>query len=170
MASCTIKAGDDWARKLSQLGAQANAVAAKAVAKGAGIVADQIRSNLSALHEDTHYSRSHPQYYFLSENEKFNGIPGYQKQDLLDSLGVTPIKADENGVINAKIGFDGYGSQPTAAYPRGLPNPLAARATESGSSIRPKQPFIRPALAKAKGKAVQAMEEVIAQAIEQTMK
>ena len=168
MASCTIKAGDDWARKLSQLGAQADAVAARAVAKGAGIVADKIRSNLAALRED--FNPSKRPYHYLVGDEKYTGIPDYQKQDLLDSLGVTPIKVDENGVINAKIGFDGYGSQPTVKYPQGLPNPLAARATESGSSVRPKQPFIRPAMQASKKKATEAMQEVIDAAIADTMK
>ena len=170
MASFTFKAGDDYAVKLSRLAGQADAVAARAVAKGAGMVADQIRKNLEALAEDAHYSGTHPEYYFLTESENYTGIPAYQKQDLLDSLGFTPVQVDSNGNYNSKVGFDGYGSQPTAKYPQGLPNQLAARATESGSSIRPKQPFVRPAVRSTKQKVVEAMQEVIDAAIESTMK
>ena len=170
MAKISIRVGDEWARNLMRLADQADAVAARAVAKGAGILADQVRKNLEGLAEDRHYSPQHPEYYFLTEGESYTGIPASQKQDLLDALGVTPVKKDRDGDINAKIGFDGYGSQPTASYPQGLPNPLTARAVESGTSFRPKQPFIRPAIKQAKDKAVAAREDVIAQAVENTMK
>ena len=166
----TINAGKDWIEKIRQLGRQTDAVCARAVQKGAGIVADQIRTNLENLTEDAHYSREHPDYYFLTSSEHFTGIPAAQKEDLLDSLGISPVMSDANGVINAKIGFDGYGSQPTAKYPNGIPNPMVARAVESGTSLRPKQPFVRPAVNKAKKAAVEAMEAVIDQAIETIMK
>ena len=170
MASFAFKAGEDYALKLSRLAAQSDAVAARAIAKAAGIVADQVRRNLENLAEDAHYSNQHPDYYFLTETQTFTGIPTYQKQDLLDSFGISPVTVDKNGDYNAKLGFDGYGSQPTAAYPQGLPNQLAARATESGTSIRPKQPFVRPAVKATKQKAKEAMQEVIDAAIAETMK
>lgn len=169
MATMKINAGGEWLEKITQLGRQSDAVCARAVAKAAGIVADQIRQNLEALPEDAHYSPAHPDYYFLTEGEIFTGIPTAQKEDLLDSLGITPVKVDERGVINAKIGFDGYGSQPTAAYPKGIPNPMVARAVESGTSFRPKQPFVRPAVNKAKKAALEAMQQVVEQAIESVM-
>lgn len=170
MAKMTINAGAEWIEKIRQLGRQTDAVCTRAVQKGAGVVADRIRENLENLTEDVHYSRSHPEYYFLSENERFTGIPPEQKQDLLDALGISPVQATADGVINAKIGFDGYGSQPTEKYPNGIPNPMVARAVESGTSFRPKQPFVRPAVNKAKKAAVEAMEAVIDAAIETIMK
>ena len=170
MAKISIKVGDEWARDLMRLADQADAVAARAVAKGAGVIADQVRKNLEGLKEDDHYSPAHPEYYYLTDNEMFTGIPKSTKADLLDALGVTPVKTDRDGDINAKIGFDGYGSQPTQKYPKGLPNPLAARAVESGNTFRPKQPFVRPAVRQAKDKAVAAMQEVIEQALETIMK
>ena len=170
MATMKINAGAEWIEKIRQLGRQTDAVCARAVQKGAGIVADQIRTNLEALAEDAHYSPTHPEYYFLSENEKFTGIPTEQKKDLLDALGITPVGVDELGNYNAKIGFDGYGSQPTAKYPQGIPNPMVARAVESGTSFRPKQPFVRPAVRSTKQKVVEAMQEVIDAAIETIMK
>lgn len=170
MAKMTIDAGQDWIEKIRDLGRQTDAVCARAVQAGAGVVADQIRKNLENLTEDSHRSPSHPEYYFLSENEKFTGIPPEQKKDLLDALGISPVQATEEGVIYAKIGFEGYGSQPTEKYPRGIPNPMVARAVESGTSFRPKQPFVRPAVNKAKNAALEAMETVIDRAIENTMK
>lgn len=168
MAKCTVNAGGEWAQKLAQLGAETDRVAAQAVAKGAGVLADQIRHNLEDLSEDFQPDPAKP-YHYLVGNEKYTGIPAYQKDDLLDSLGITPVQVDKDGDYNAKIGFDGYGSQPTASYPHGLPNPLAARATESGSSVRPKQPFIRPAVKSARQRAVDAIAAVIDAAVEKTM-
>lgn len=164
MARMTFKAGDDYALKLSQLATRADEVAQKAIREGAAIVTDQIRRNLNNLREDVTLkpvSGPNGEYHYLKPGEKFLGIPDYQKQDLLDSLGITPMQIDQNGNYNVKIGFDGYGSQPTHDYPRGLPNQLVARATESGSSVRPKQPFVRPAVTKTKKAAVEAINKVI---------
>ena len=102
MARMTFMAGDEFAVRLSRLSAGSPEIAKKAIEKGAGIVADKIRENIMKLPEDT--------YRFLEDGEKFNGLPKSQKLDLLDSLGITPIKQDRDGIWNAKIGFDGYGS------------------------------------------------------------
>lgn len=125
----------------------------RAVAAGAAIVADQIRSNLQALPEE--------KFRKLQPEETFHGLPKNQKQDLADSFGLTPIGRDKNGLLHTKAGFDGYGSRPTKQYPHGVPNQLLARAVESGSSAREKTPFVRPAVAKTKKAAVEAMQAEI---------
>lgn len=170
MARVAINAGDEWVRDLVKLGNQADAVAARALAKGAGVVADKIRANLEALAEDFNPDEGKRPYHYLPEGAHFSGIPDYQKKDLLDSLGISPVQADAEGNYNVKIGFDGYGSQPTEKYPKGLPNPLAARAVESGTSIRPRQPFVKPAVNKSKKAAIEAMQEVVQAAVAETMK
>ena len=125
----------------------------RAVAAGAAIVADQIRSNLQALPEE--------KFRKLQPEETFHGLPKNQKQDLADSFGLTPIGRDKNGLLHTKAGFDGYGSRPTKQYPHGVPNQLLARAVESGSSAREKTPFVRPAVDKTKKAAVEAMQAEI---------
>ena len=125
----------------------------RAVAAGAAIVADQIRSNLQALPEE--------KFRKLQPEETFHGLPKNQKQDLADSFGLTPIGRDKNGFLHTKAGFDGYGSRPTKQYPHGVPNQLLARAVESGSAAREKTPFVRPAVAKTKKAAVEAMQAEI---------
>lgn len=89
MARMTIKGLDDLAIKISKL--DDAEVAKKCVYAGAKVIADEIRNRLES--NDT-----------LKED---------QLQDLLDSLGIAPIKTDSDGNVNTKIGFKGYGRKPT---------------------------------------------------------
>mgnify|MGYP002800314477 CR=1 FL=1 len=146
LAKMTFKAGDAYAAKLSKLSSGADEIAKKAIYKAAGIVADQIKKNLHAV---------------LSNNAT---------GELENSLGITKIKVDKDGNHNAKIGFDGYGSRKTKAYPKGIPNQLKARALESGTSTEPKRPFVRPAVKQTKKQAEQAMNQVIDEEIKKRMK
>ena len=83
---------------------------------------------------------------------------------LMDSLGITPIKMDRDGNWNGKVGFDGYDRD-------GVPNQLKARVMESGTSKRKKRPFVRPALNKCRKSAEEAMvkagEEIIRERLEE---
>ena len=169
MAKVTVKAGEDYALRLSKLAGVQDSVAKKAVGRGAGILADAVRRNLENLQEDYHPG-NRKSYWYLAEGEKYAGIPEQEKKDLLDHLGVTKVDVDKNGDYNAKIGFDGYDSQPTQKYPNGRPIPMLARAVESGSSVRQKQPFIAPAVRKTKKAAIAAMQEVIDEEYEKIMK
>ena len=162
VARISFKSGDDYSLKLSKLSTNIESVAKKAIFAGAKIVADEISNNIEALPED--------KFRFLNEGEKFTGVPKMQKEDLRSSFGITPIDRDKDGNWNAKIGFDGYGRVPTKKYPKGLPNQLLARAIESGSSVRTKQPFVRPAVNATKKKAVEAMKKIIDEETEKIMK
>lgn len=155
MAKISFKGQSEYFRKLQEL-QQAfakDSTIEKAVRAGAAPVADRIRQNLEALPEEP--------FRKLQEGEIFHGIPKGQKQDLLDSFGLAPITRDRAGFVHTKAGFDGYGSFPTAEYPHGVPNQLVAAATESGSSVRQKMPFIRPAEKATRKDAIDAMEDVI---------
>jgi hypothetical protein len=132
------------------------------VMAGAQPVADEIRKSIEALPED--------KFRYLKKNEVFTGVPKQQKQDLLDSLGITPPDIDFDGNTNTKIGFDGYGKIPTKKYPKGVPNQLLARAVESGSSVRKKTPFIRKAVNKSKKLAEAEMQKKLDEHIEIIMK
>lgn len=155
MAKVAFSALGDYALALEryQSAADSGKMLERAVAAGAAIVADQIRANLQALPEE--------KFRKLQPGEAFRGLPKNQKQDLDGSFGLTPIKRDKNGFLHTKAGFDGYGSHPTKQYPQGVPNQLLARAVESGSSAREKAPFVRPAVAKTRKAAVEAMRKEI---------
>ena len=87
-----------------------------------------------------------------------------QKKGLQEGLGVSPMEND-NGYWNVKVGFDGYNKVKTRKYPNGQPNALIARATESGSSVREKTPFVRPAVSASQKKALEAAKIKIDQRI-----
>lgn len=132
MARMVIKGLDEYALKLSKLGKNAPEIAKRAVRAGASPVADEIRNELQKVLAGSQYS----------------------KGNLINSMGIAPPDVDRNGNTNTKIGFAGYDS-------KGVPNALKARAMESGTSTQPKKPFIRPAVNRAKKKAIEAMGESI---------
>lgn len=155
MAKISFKGSSVYFEKLQQMERHflKDSTMEKAVHAGAKVVADKIRDNLEALPEED--------FRFLQDGEIFHGIPAGQKQDLLDSFGLAPIKRDKTGFVGTKAGFDGYGSYPTNEYPHGVPNQLVAAATESGSSVRQKLPFVRPAVNATRSEAITAMEKVV---------
>lgn len=154
MARISFKNQSEYFLKLQQLEelAAKDETLEKAVVAGAEVVADKIRDNLEGLPTE--------KFRCLPEGEKRTGLTPQEKADLSASFGLAPITR-ENGFVNTKAGFDGYGSQPTKAYPHGVPNALVARAAESGSSVRNKTPFVRNAINATRGEAIKAMEDVI---------
>lgn len=151
MAKMTIKGTDELALQLSRLGNMSTEIAKDVVMAGAQPVADEIRKGLESLPID--------ELKQLKAGETFNVAPYGEIRDLLDSLGIAPPDIDKAGNVNTKIGFDGYGSYPSKKYPHGLPNPLLARAIESGSSVRKKIPFVRSAVNRSKRKAIEEMQK-----------
>lgn len=151
-----IKTSAEYAAKLNKLGSNADIIAKKSIYKAASIVADEIKKNIKKIPLDNGYG---------TESDKIRGVSNKQKADLIDGFGITPIKFDEYGGINAKIGFDGYGSIATKKYPQGVPNQLLARSVESGTSFREKTPFVRPAVNKARKKAIETMDKTIEEEI-----
>lgn len=161
MAKFAFNAGDEYALKLDRLATGADEIAKRAIYEAANIVADKIKSNLKSLPEES--------FRYLRNGEKLAGLPKGQKQDLVDSFGITSIDKDNDENWNARLGFDGYGSFPTKKYPQGLPNQLLARSVESGSSVRQKRPFVRPAVNATRAQARAKMKRVIDEEIMKTM-
>ena len=155
MAKITFKNDSAYAAQLKKLEQfyASDAPLEKAVAAGAAVVADKIRSNLEALPE--------ADFRRLQDGVAFHGVPKGQKKDLIDSFGLTPIGRDKNDFVHTKAGFDGYGSYPTNTYPQGIPNQLLARAVESGSSVREKTPFVEPAVKATRKEAVDVMGKIV---------
>lgn len=160
MAKLTLKADGGYIEMLAALADEADDAAKAAVRAGGAVLADAVRASLEALPEDTHTVPGQ-RYYYLTESEKYNGVPAAEKASMLDALGVTPPKLDRDGNWNVKVGFDGYDDTLTLAYPTGRPIPMLANAVEHGSSVRPATPFIKPAAQRANAAAVQAMQDAL---------
>lgn len=148
---------DNYIKELQRFGNDEPEIAKKVVIAGAQPVADEIRNKLDNLPSDT--------FRHLSKDQEFKGLPETQWKDLSESLGIAKADVDKNGNTNTKIGFKGYGSHPTKKYPKGLPNALLARAVESGSSVRKKTPFVRPAVNKTRTVAINEMDKAINEAV-----
>ena len=83
-----------------------------------------------------------------------------EKKGLQKGFGITKM-LEEDGYYHVKLGFDGYNDIKTKKYPKGQPNVLIARAIESGSSIRDKRPFVRPATNKSRKSAEKRAQTII---------
>lgn len=157
MAKMLIEIDESLERELQQLGDRSGEIAGKALYAGMEILADAVRENLEALPED--------EFRYLNTDEKFSGAPRGQKNDLIAAFGVSKVAKNRQGVYTVKAGFSGYSKLKTKKYPKGVPLEMIARSIESGSSVRKKTPFIRPAMERNEDRIVNAMESAIAEEI-----
>lgn len=136
MAKVTGKLPDELVAKLTRLGSKTDEVCEKALKAGAEIVERAVASNLSAvIGKDTKYdSRS--------------------TGELQKALGVSPVKLDDKGEYNIKIGFDEPRSD-------GGSNAMIANVLEYGKHGQPPKPFLKPAKNKSAKAATAKMAEVL---------
>jgi len=80
--------------------------------------------------------------------------------DMVDSITLSQMKEGDGWYTS--LGFAGYDS-------KGVANAIKAAVIESGTSTRPKHPFIRPALKAAKENAEAAMSAKMQEIIENMM-
>lgn len=142
-----VNAGDAYARKLAKFGKDSGEIAKKVVMAGAAPIADEIRKNLVANLRD-------PAYVGYGDGGLFGTKTTVTTGDLIESFGIAPPGVDKSGNTNTKIGFEGYDR-------KGVPNALKARAMESGTSTLKKRPFVRPAVNKMKGRAIEEMGKTL---------
>ena len=147
MATLKTVGVDDYINELIAIQNDSAKVAGKMIYKGAGIVADEIKSRIRMIPERD------------EKSGRQRGVTETERAGLSEGLGITRIRNDE-GFYNVKIGFDGYNSYVTKAYPKGHPNSMVARTVESGTSWLQKTPFIAPSVSAAKQTAEKAMEKI----------
>lgn len=140
MAKITFKGMDEYISKLARLSTNADIQIKRAVYEGTEVVMKAVESSLNAIQtDDTYYSKSGMR----------KGPTTYQKQGLIESLGIASMRVD-GFFINTKIGFDGYNNVVTDKWQRGQPNNMVARSVESGTSWMRKQPFMKRAVNQSK--------------------
>lgn len=140
---------DSYISYLQKIDSVTDEAIGEAVYEMAKVVADSVRSGIQALPTVSNQAN------IATYKKGYSRLSDEEKQGLLDGFGVSPMQ-DDGGYINVKLGFDGYNSVKTKKYPKGQPNALIARVTESGSSYREKTPFIRPAVKAARKPAEKA--------------
>lgn len=150
MATYQFKGIKEYAAYLQRIGANTQEVCGKAVYAMADVVANQVRENISKLPTVTEAEALGA--YRAQEKTLLTSA---QKKGLEEGFGISPMQND-NGYYNVKLGFDGYNKVKTRKYPQGQPNVMIARAVESGSSVREKDPFVRRAVNSTKNQAVEA--------------
>ena len=143
MAKIQFTGIDAYIQQLSTLGNSSQGLCKRALYDGAAVVADAVRAEIEALP-------------VTDVNEEPQGILEYERDGLLEGLGIAKMKEDD-GRVSTRVDFDGYNRLKSKAYPKGHPNSMVARAINSGTSARRKNPFMQRAIKKAREKAQQAM-------------
>ena len=159
MAKFQFRGLEEYAQMLQEIGANTQEICGAGVYAMAEVVTDKIRANLDALP-----TVDEAEALAAYREQRKTSLTSAQKKGLQASLGISKIEND-NGYWNVKVGFDGYNKVKTRKYPNGQPNALIARATESGSSVREKTPFVRPAVSASQKKALEAAKIKIDQRI-----
>lgn len=157
MAKISFPGLVEYQQKIEKLYEKSDNMLKACVYPGVNVVADAIRKEIGNI----------PIVDAMPLGDKENqilGITRTQRDGLLEGLGVSPI-LNEKGIVNAKIGFNGYNKATTNTYPKGQPNAIIARSIESGTSFRKKYPFVDKAVKASKAEAEEAIKEAIDAAI-----
>lgn len=158
MATFQFGGVDTYIKQLNKLQADTKAgVIGKTVYAGANVVANSVRSAIQSLPEGK------------EGDAGLGAVTPAQKRGLLEGFGISKMR-DDNGLVNVKLGFDGYNSVKTKKYPKGQPNALIARAVNSGTTFRKKTKFVDKAVNSAKKAAETAMDAACSREIEKIMK
>ena len=155
MAMMRFRGLDEYLQNLQRVEKNTPEIVGKVVYGMADIVADAVREEINALPAE-------PDVEALKSWSKDTRMPltVKEKKGLQKGFGITKM-LEEDGYYHVKLGFDGYNDIKTKKYPKGQPNVMIARAIESGSSIRDKHPFIRPATNKSRKSAEKRAQTII---------
>ena len=160
MAVIQFKRGDEYLMKISKLeAALKDEVCGAAIYGAAGIVADEIRSQLKAVPTDEGYGTA---------SEPTRGPKAGQKEGLLDALGISSME-EKSGYYDVKIGFDGYNGIKTKRWPNGQPNQMVARSIERGTSWMKANAFVKRAMAATRKRALEFMKHSVDESIRKIM-
>ena len=156
MAKIEFVGIDEYLEKLNKIGDKTTGLCKRALYDGAAVLADAVRSEVQALP-------------VTDRNTEPQQVLSYERDGLLAGLGIAKMK-DDGGVVSTRVDFDGYNRLKSKKYPSGHPNSMIARAINSGTSKRTKNPFMSRAVAKANAKANAAMAARMDADIEEIMK
>ena len=131
-----MKLPEEFLTKLSRLGGDMDSVAKKVLEAGGEVVLDKVRGNLEAV---------------IGSGTKYESR---STGELVQSLGLSPVKLNREGNHDIKIGF----SEPRSD---GVSNAKIANILEYGKHGQPAKPFLKPAKTASKAACIRKMEEVL---------
>lgn len=148
MATAQVSLGEDFTLRIDSLSAQFDGIAKQAIEAGGKVALAAVKSHLSGAIGQTGDSRS--------------------TGELLGSLGLTPVKRDKDGRLNAKVGFNEPRRKQYAARKRTksgkpsrkyytLTNAMIANVLEYGKHGQPGTRFLKKAYITSRGAVTDAM-------------
>jgi len=139
-------------KTLDELMRRAPGIAAQALYKGAGVMADAYKQAANSIVTEP--------YRFVWPSDPPRFATPAEKAAVVGAVGIAKFDRQVDS-INTSVGLgdSGYAKNiRTKKYPNGKPIPMIANSINSGSSFIVKQPFARKAEAAGKAKAQAAME------------
>lgn len=152
MAKAKVVGLDLFLADIDKMGNRYEEATGRAIYEGARILADTVKAEISSLPLEDGNAYGTP-------DKPMTGLKHPQKQGLMSSFGITKMR-HYDAEFDVKMGFDGYNNVRTSKFPSGQPNAMIARALESGTSFRRKNPFITRAYNTAKSTSEEEMREV----------
>ena len=134
LAKADFKLPDEFLTKLSRLGKDMDSVAEKVLEAGGEMVLDKVLGNLEAV---------------IGSSTKYESR---STGELMQSLGLSPVKLNREGNHDIKIGF----SEPRSD---GGSNARIANILEYGKHGQPAKPFLKPAKTASKQACIDAMTQ-----------
>ena len=136
MAKADIKFPDTFLEQLSRLGSQFDSVAESVLEAGGEVVLEKAQRNLAAV---------------VGTGTKYDSR---STGELVDSLGLSPVKLNKSGNHDIKVGF----SEPRSD---GGSNAEIANILEYGKHGQAPKPFMKPARTSSKAECIQAMKDTL---------
>ena len=136
MAKADIKFPDTFLEQLSRLGSQFDSVAESVLEAGGEVVLAKAQRNLAAV---------------VGTGTKYDSR---STGELVDSLGLSPVKLNKSGNHDIKVGF----SEPRSD---GGSNAKIANILEYGKHGQAPKPFMKPARISSKAECIQVMKDTL---------
>ena len=136
MAKADINFPDAFLEQLSRLGNQFDFVAQSVLEAGGEVVLEKAQRNLAAV---------------IGTGTKYDSR---STGELVDSLGLSPVKLNKSGNHDIKVGF----SEPRSD---GGSNAKIANILEYGKHGQTPKPFMKPARTSSKAECIQAMKDTL---------
>ncbi|PKM40896.1 MAG: hypothetical protein CVV04_00055 [Firmicutes bacterium HGW-Firmicutes-9] len=134
MAKVSIQLPTAFMDQLTKISAKTDVAIPKALEAGGKVVFEKMKSNLSSV---------------IGRNTKYQSRSTGR---LLTALGVSPVKVNDEGNFDVKVGF---------SESRSVSNAMLANILEYGKHGQPPKPILKPTRASSRKPCIEAMKNVL---------